>query len=353
MTALVSHQPSAGPSRLPLLDGLRGIAALGVLTYHLPDLTGIPNFGSRNYLFVDLFFIMSGFVLALSAEPRMASGESAATFVKRRIWRLWPMIALGALLGALAFAGRAPAGEIAGLLVLALLMVPLTTSTVAIYPLNTPQWSLLWEIVANVLHALVLWRCGSRVLLAISAASALGLSAVILETGWNGAGPNGGYWWAGFLRVSFAYPLGIVMARAWRNEANRHAIDWRLALALPVIALLGVSWTPFAMVYEDIALTLFILPACFWLVACSQPPRAAVPALTWLGDMSYPVYAVHAPIMLWFNAGIGGRTAQVLTLIVTLIAARIILAHGPRTRVLVHTAWTALAARRSALAVKA
>ena len=347
------HQAPAVSGRLPLLDGLRGVAALGVMSYHLPDLTGIPHFGSRNYLFVDLFFIMSGFVLALSAEPRVAMGQGAATFVKRRIWRLWPMIALGALLGVLAFAGRAPAAEIAGLLVLALLMVPLTTSQVAIYPLNTPQWSLLWEIVANVLHGLVLWRCGSRVLLAISGASALGLSAIILETGWNGAGPNGGYWWAGFLRVSFAYPLGIAMARAWRRGAKRPVIDWRAALALPVAALLAVSWTPFPMVYEDIALTVFILPACFWLVACAQPPQAAVPALTWLGDISYPIYAVHAPIMLWFNAVVGGRTAQVLTLIVTLIAARIILAHGQRTRTLALTVWTALAGRRFALAVKA
>lgn len=353
MTASVPQKTPARPGRLPLLDGLRGLAALGVMAYHLPDLTGIPHFGSRGYLFVDLFFIMSGFVLALSAEPRMAGGEGAGTFVKRRIWRLWPMIALGALLGALAFAGRAPAGEIAGLLVLALLMVPLTSSTVAIYPLNTPQWSLLWEIVANVLHGLVLWRCSSRVLLAISAASALALSAVILETGWNGAGPNGGYWWAGFLRVSFAYPLGIAMARAWRQGSKGPAIDWRAALVLPLIAVLGVSWTPFPMVYEDIALTVFILPGCFWLVACAKPPQTAAPGLTWLGDISYPVYAVHAPIMLWLNAEVGGRTAQVLTLIVTLIAARITVAHGPRTRALARAAWTALSTRRSALAVRA
>ncbi len=58
--------------RLVALDGIRGVAALVVLLFHMQ--LPIPAQFDRGYLMVDLFFMLSGFVLTLSAEPRLRGG---------------------------------------------------------------------------------------------------------------------------------------------------------------------------------------------------------------------------------------------------------------------------------------
>ncbi len=76
--------------RLPLLDGLRGVAALGVFVFHLPQFFDIRPVLTNAYLLVDLFFLLSGFVLTFSAEPRLARGLDTVGFMKIRLRRIWP-----------------------------------------------------------------------------------------------------------------------------------------------------------------------------------------------------------------------------------------------------------------------
>ena len=110
-------------ARLPLLDALRTVAAIGVMLFHRADLFGATRLFSRTYLFVDLFFLLSGFVLTLAAEPRMRTNPPLK-FITARIARLWPLAALGTLLGGMAFATVAPPGDVVLLLALGLAMVP-------------------------------------------------------------------------------------------------------------------------------------------------------------------------------------------------------------------------------------
>src|ERR1700761_1914630 len=83
------------------LDGLRGIAALAVVLYHLP--LPLHALAPRGYLAVDLFFLMSGFVVAAAYEERLLSGLSTAAFALVRLKRLWPLYGLGVVLGVFTF----------------------------------------------------------------------------------------------------------------------------------------------------------------------------------------------------------------------------------------------------------
>ena len=78
------------PDRFVSLDGLRGIAAIAVMLFHV-SLGYMPG-GS---LAVDFFFCLSGFVIALAFGKRFANGLSFRAFAKARFARLYPMMFIG------------------------------------------------------------------------------------------------------------------------------------------------------------------------------------------------------------------------------------------------------------------
>ena len=82
-----------GNARFSTLDGLRGVAAIMVLLYHCDQMA------PRGYLGVDLFFTLSGFVIARAYGDRLASGMPVGRFVALRLVRLYPMYFVGGLLG--------------------------------------------------------------------------------------------------------------------------------------------------------------------------------------------------------------------------------------------------------------
>lgn len=92
-----------------LLDGLRGVAALLVVFYHVYEgfsfgpQGGIVKTVNHGYLAVDFFFMLSGFVLGYAYDDRWGRTLTFRNFVRRRLIRLHPMIVMGALIGALSF----------------------------------------------------------------------------------------------------------------------------------------------------------------------------------------------------------------------------------------------------------
>ena len=89
-----------------ILDGLRGVAAVMVIIFHLFEahaggshLTQIINHG---YLAVDFFFMLSGFVIGYAYDDRWGR-MTYRDFFKRRLIRLHPMVVMGMLIGAAAF----------------------------------------------------------------------------------------------------------------------------------------------------------------------------------------------------------------------------------------------------------
>ena len=91
-------------SRLSGLDALRGVAAIMVVLLHVNHLAGDAGWFTAGYLAVDLFFMLSGYVLARTFDRRLESDLSAMDFLVIRLRRLWPVMAVGALLGLVSFA---------------------------------------------------------------------------------------------------------------------------------------------------------------------------------------------------------------------------------------------------------
>lgn len=146
--------------RYEILDGLRGVAALMVVIFHLSEAFSYdPVYKHLNhgYLAVDFFFVLSGYVIGYAYDRRMLSGEMTRwDFVKSRLIRLQPMVLFGLLLGAAFFylqSGnyypRIAETSLATLLlyvVLGFLMIPQTPDynirgNDELFSLNIPQWS--------------------------------------------------------------------------------------------------------------------------------------------------------------------------------------------------------------------
>lgn len=309
-----------------MLDGLRGIAAIGVMLYHAEIAFGSFGPFSRSYLFVDLFFLLSGFVLALSAEARIRSGEiSPAAFFRGRVRRLWPTVAMGVLIGALFAALSGNWTNLPLLVALGLLMIPLLGGSGEIFPLNGPQWSILMELIVNLAHSLVLRRLGNGWLLAFVVTAGLALIATVTAYGSNTLGPRDGTWWLGLSRVAFSYGLGIWLAGRWSAGGHRSRASWEIALILPVVGVIVINAWPAAVASGDLVVVLVLWPAMLWLAATAEVPAAIGPWLDRLGQLSFPLYAVHLPLLQHF-AKVGTSAVMMLTAIGSTIAAAAVLA---------------------------
>jgi len=130
-----------------LLDGLRGVAAIAVMVYHAAALF-VPVRLPGSYLAVDLFFMLSGFVLTHAYADRLAEGLSWRAFLVARLVRLYPLYIAGTMFGVLvvtavliAGMGHLDALGWSSRVVAALAMLPspdLGRGGTELYPLNVP-----------------------------------------------------------------------------------------------------------------------------------------------------------------------------------------------------------------------
>lgn len=172
--------------RYEILDGLRGVAAVLVVAYHILENffgLGAAHPLNHGYLTVDFFFILSGFVIGYAYDDRW-DRMSVWAFFKRRLVRLHPMVVFGTFFGTLMFYFQecpefpnvATAEWWAVLLAMlwSFTMIPIPKSLDVrgwgeTNPMNNPIWSLQWEYVANILYALVLRRLPKSVLALLAA----------------------------------------------------------------------------------------------------------------------------------------------------------------------------------------
>ena len=154
-----------------ILDGLRGVAAIMVIWYHIFEAFATSPYDqhfNHGYLAVDFFFILSGFVVGYAYDDRWRK-MSVGDFFRRRLIRLQPMVVMGALLGALTFfiAGRemwngstVPLSLVMLALLLHMFLIPALPGAAVevrgngeMFPLNGPSWSLFFEYIGNILLA--------------------------------------------------------------------------------------------------------------------------------------------------------------------------------------------------------
>ena len=168
-----------------LLDGLRGVAALLVVWYHVFE--GFSFAGNtiiehinHGYLAVDFFFILSGFVISYAYDDRWAKGFTMKQFFVRRLIRLHPMVIMGALIGTVTFClqgcvqwdgTHVATSAIMWALLMAICFLPAypgapyeVRGNGEMFPLNGPAWSLFFEYIGNICYALFIRRLSNKAL---------------------------------------------------------------------------------------------------------------------------------------------------------------------------------------------
>jgi peptidoglycan/LPS O-acetylase OafA/YrhL len=279
------------------LDGLRGVAAISVVLYHIDNLFGVKLGFERAYLFVDVFFVLSGFVLSRAWADASERDMASRTLFKARVCRLWPMIALGTLIGASVHLILNDVPEVFSTLVLALLLIPFASQSGPVFPLNGPQWSIFWELFANLVHIRWLRRVHAAKLLSLSLILAAFVFLAIGFAGGNTVGPNADLWWMGGARVAWSYTVGMLIAAGQRKAMRRPLLVWWQSIALFMITMLFLPLVPLSTAAGDIVFTLLVGPALFWLLITAKPPRASTRWPSRLGALSFPLYALHLPVL--------------------------------------------------------
>lgn len=277
------------------MEALRGIAALIVAYTHASYYYGEQVFGSllfaRVYVAVDLFFMLSGFVLARTYEGRM---PGPLDFIAKRFARLWPLMAIGTALGAIYFALEgAPFRFLALQLAFGLLILPAINFYLA---LNPPAWSIFFELFANLMHSLVFQRVPTLVLLAIALLCAAYMLPIVAEHRMDFGQVD--MFWLGFPRVVMSYLIGVVLYR-WNGDRLLipSSLAWPLLLSLPVLV---AALSQVTVHWMELIGVLCLGPVMVLGALSLRNSRIALV----LGAVSFPLYAVHVPV-LWFAIGAG------------------------------------------------
>jgi peptidoglycan/LPS O-acetylase OafA/YrhL len=292
------------------LDAMRGLAALAVLCTHSVSLMG-PFAPQHGYLAVDLFFGMSGFVIAYAYDARLASGMTAARFILIRLIRLYPLFLLGLVLSAIVMGlGQtihvgSTAWPSKGILRSAILTgfflpTPITISDkMVLFPLNSAYWSLMFELVINALYAALFRFISIKVVTFILILSVFGLAAEVFFMGNLNGGPAYDNFLGGMPRVAFAFFLGVLIRRT-NLQLPLRATPF-LILVMPVIFFLPIGRLGGA---YDLVCAVFVFP--FLLVAgTSWAPRGRAMKLSmFLGTTSYAIYVTHIPLILIFSGSL-------------------------------------------------
>jgi peptidoglycan/LPS O-acetylase OafA/YrhL len=295
------------------LDGMRGVAALAVVSRHFTR-EMVPIALPSSYLAVDIFFAMSGFVLAHSYDARLGFDLSTAEFVKKRLVRLYPLYLASILIVAFGVAAALTAhipvnwqpASLTASVVLSLLFLPtppMLNNTPLLFPLNMPSWSLFMEIAVNIVYALVRPVLSFRALNWTLIVSAL---ALVLAITANGNADIGSEWATLALsppRVIFSFFLGVAIYRWDRADKLPHVPLPAWAVLLLLILLFAVSLDGLGRTVFDIAAVFVLLPVLLIAGIQNQPTRFKS-VFTFLGVTSYPIYALHVPLQKYIGNGI-------------------------------------------------
>lgn len=331
---MTSTAPASKP-RYALLDGLRGVAALMVIWFHVFEAfatSPVDQKFNHGYLAVDFFFVLSGFVLGYAYDDRWKRGLTAGGFMLRRLIRLQPMVVMAVLLGVVSFAvqgfvkwdGTPVSATAVGLsLLLGLLMLPALPGTMPevrgngeMFPLNGPSWSLFFEYIGSVLYASVLHRLSVKALRAVVAVAAVALAAAAvcnmsgaysIGMGWSLAD----YGFAGgFLRMAFAFSAGLLLQRTFRPVKIRGAFWLCSAILVAVFCVpyVGGGQMPVLNGVYDAVCAIVVFPAVVYIGACgATTDRASTAICEFFGRISYPVYIIQYPAMYLFYAWVWGH----------------------------------------------
>jgi peptidoglycan/LPS O-acetylase OafA/YrhL len=297
--------------RFEALDSWRGIAACLValhhlalsLNSHLDELGLIPN----GYLFVDFFFVLSGFVIAANYEQRLAEGFSVWRFALLRFGRLYPLhlaVLLALILLRLVHSASGlgtpsafqPPLWSADTIIASLLLVQ-SLHLFDFTPWNGPSWSISTEFYTYLLFAAAVALSRRRIvllLLPVAGASALAL--------WMLVGSIGTTFDWGLIRCIFGFSVGAITWHVHRAGWLRSGSVLELTSVVLIVAFVCHAGNSSLSLAAPPVFALAVLVFAAEAGAVSRLLRA--PAWLWLGERSYSIYMVHFLVVWLFADGV-------------------------------------------------
>lgn len=282
------------------LDGLRGIAALLIVVRHVGYLAHTLRF-PESFLAVDLFFVLSGFVIAHAYGPRLRRGGFLGRFMAIRLIRLYPLYLLGLALGVAYHLGRLRLGHqgwtfrtLGEAALFGLLMIQ-SGPAPGIAALNLPSWTLLPELVANLAYAVSARALTTPRLLGAMALGAVGLAGCEAEYGTLNLGWSLEQAPVIAARLLYSFCAGVLLFRLLGDRARpRPALAWA-CLAVVAVALMATPAPAQSPLYE-LVMVLAVFPMLVWVAGQCEPGRSGARVFRFLGLTSYAVYTLHDPL---------------------------------------------------------
>lgn len=326
--------PLSSKPRFEILDGLRGVAAMIVVAFHLFETYSPgPKYQILNhgYLAVDFFFVLSGFVIGYAYDDRWGR-MTTWDFFKRRLIRLQPMVVLGTLIGAFwYYFSAAPGFELVMqtpwwklflIMVLGCIMFPTPPSMdirgwSEINSLNGAQWSLMWEYVANIIYAFFVRHFNKLALSILVVLSAFLTIDVALDldtfellavrsyakyTVIGGFGLTPDQIYIGICRLMYPFFGGLLLYRMsrWRIRLRKGGMLWCSVVVAATLVLPHIGGEDHAWLngVYCAAVILLVYPAVVAAGAGSELKGKRTTAICkFLGMISYPLYITHYPMI--------------------------------------------------------
>jgi peptidoglycan/LPS O-acetylase OafA/YrhL len=320
-----------------VLDALRGVAAIVVVLFHVLEIYSngdhTKQLINHGYLAVDFFFMLSGYVMAHAYDDRWNT-MTLKDFFKRRVIRLHPMIILGMTIGAFCFYfGESPVfpkiadtsfWQLMLVMLIGYTLIPLPTSMDIrgwneMHPLNGPAWSLFFEYIANILHALILRKLSKLILSILVFIAAVALIHLAVTS------PKGdiiGGWSVepeqlriGFTRLLFPYMAGMLLRRLIKPIDRKNtfllcSLLLILILSIPRIGGYDNLWQNG--LFDSLAI-IIVFPLIIYLGAIGEvKSKFFEKVCTFLGDISYPIYIIHFPLAYVFYAWVVNNNIPIL-----------------------------------------
>lgn len=313
--------PLASKPHYPILDGLRGVAAITVVIFHVFETHSTSHLDqiiNHGYLAVDFFFVLSGFVVGYAYDDRWDQ-MTLNGFFKRRLVRLHPMVIMGTIIGAVGFCfqdfglwpmiSQVPTWKLLLVMVLGFFMYPLTPAQeirgwTEMYPLNGPAWTLFFEYIANILYALFVRKFSNTALAILVFLSGCALIHLAVMS------PHGdviGGWslepvqlHIGFARLMYPFFAGLLLNRVGKIIEVKNAFFWCSLFILAVLVMPRIGGAERLWMnglYDSLSI-IILFPLIVTLGAGGQiTGRFASGLCKFLGDISYPIYITHYPII--------------------------------------------------------
>ena len=322
----------ASKPRYEILDGLRGVASVIVVIFHIfESYSAGPayQFINHGYLAVDFFFVLSGFVIGYAYDDRWGK-MGTWSFFKRRLVRLHPMVVFGTVVGICFYylgqcglfplIGNIPAWKVILAFVMGCLMIPCgprmdIRGWGEFNTFNGPNWSLTWEYLGNILYAFIFRRLPNIILGILVAAAGfltldlcLNLNVFGLLTEARNSQmytPIGGWSltseqvYIGLTRLFYPFLAGLLLSRIGKRIRIQGGFWWCSVILAVVLSIpcVGGEGSILNGIYNAFCI-IVIFPLIVMIGAGSVINGAKGNRICdFLGQISYPLYITHYPLM--------------------------------------------------------